>query len=197
VEIAMPKDQVAEAISGIREQWGTVIQDVIAASAGDAQIATRLEPFLNTMSRRDDWRTLVAVLRRILAGERDPMRLLSGLDDTDLVIAGDVLRGLGVDVPLAGLEEEENDGGDMVSLDDFLDMVVAACRPDAPPGLAEQLAEATRGMAMQPDAPSGIRELGRVLNSILAGEREFDLSALPPQLADKVQRVLEVLKGST
>jgi hypothetical protein len=82
----------------------------------------------------------------------------------------------------------------MVSLEDFLAMIVTACHPDAPPGLSEQLAEATCGMATQPDAPSGIRELGRVLNEILAGKREFDLSALPPQLADKVRGVLEALK---
>jgi len=190
----MPGEDVAKAIASIREQWRAVIQDVIAASQGDAQVAARLAPFFNTMSQRDDWRALMAALRRILAGERDPMQLLPGLDDTDVVIAGDVLRGLGVDVPLAGLEEEEDDGGDMVSLDDFLDMVIAACRPDAPPGLADQLSEATRGMATQPDAPSGIREMGRVLNAILAGEREFDLSALPPQLADKVRQVLGALK---
>jgi hypothetical protein len=48
-------------------------------------------------------------------------------------------------------------------------------------------------MATQLNAPSGIRELGRVLNAILAGEREFDLSALPPQLADKVRDVLAAL----
>lgn len=190
----MPEENVAQAMANIREQWGPVIQDVIAASQGDAQIAARLEPFLYTMSQREDWRALMAALRRILAGERDPMQLLSGLDDTDVIIAGDVLRGLGVDVPLVGLEEEADDGGDMVSLDDFLDMVVAACRPDAPPGLAEQLSEATRGMATQVGVPSGIREMGRVLHAILAGEREFDLSALPPQLADKVRQVLEALK---
>ena len=208
----MPKDQIAEAIVSIREQWGPVIRDVIAASTGDAHAprAERLEPFLSAMSQRDDWRALVAVLRRILAGERDPMRLLSGLDDTDLIIAGDVLRGLGTSSlpPIPGEPSEEgrwqgdeghgddghSDDGDMVSLDEFLAMVVRACSPDAPPSLAGQLAEATRGMAAQPDAPSGIRELGRVLNAVLLGEREFDLSALPPQLADKVRGVLEALK---
>ena len=82
----------------------------------------------------------------------------------------------------------------MVRLDDFLNMVVQACRPNAPPGLAEQLDHATRGMATQPNAPSGIRELGRVLNAILAGERDFDLSALPSELADKVRGVLAALQ---
>jgi hypothetical protein len=147
------------------------------------------------MSQKDDWRALIAVLRRILAGERDPLALLPGLDDTDVIIAGDVLRGLGVDVPLAGQEEEEGDDGDMVKLDDFLNMIIAACRPDAPAGLGEQLWKATRGMATQPNAPAGMRELGRALNEILSGERSPDLSALPPQLADKVQGVLDALRS--
>jgi hypothetical protein len=176
-------------IARIREEWGNVIYAVIAACQGDADAAIQLAPFLDEMSCKDDWRALVAVLRRILAGERDPMALLPGLDDTDLIIAGDALRGLGMDVLLAG-QEDDDDDGDMVSLDDFLALIAQACSPDAPAGLHEQLYNATRGMATQLNAPSGIRELGRVLNAILAGEREFDLSALPPQLADKVRDVL-------
>ena len=182
------------AIARIRQQWNDVIHVVVAACEGNAQAASALEPFFDEMSQKDDWRNLVAVLRRILAGERDPLALLPGLDDTDVVIAGDVLRGLGVDVPLAGQEEEEGDTGDMVKLDDFLAMILQACRPDAPPGLGEQLYNATRGMATQPNAPTGIRELGRALNEILSGERAPDLSALPPQLADKVRGVLDALK---
>jgi hypothetical protein len=187
--MTMPSSGIAR----IREEWGNVIYAVIAARQGDADAAAQLASFLDEMSRKDDWRALVAVLRRILAGEHDPMALLPGLDDTDLVIAGDVLRGLGEDVPLGG-QEADDDDGDMVKLDDFLDMVIQACRPDAPPGLTEQLYSATRGMATLLNAPSGIRELGRVLNAILAGEREFDLSALPPQLADKVRDVLAALQ---
>jgi len=186
---------LVQAIAQIREQWGAVIQDGIAACGGDAHAAKRLAPFLDMMSHKDDWRALVAALRRILAGERDPMALLPGLDDTDVIIAGDVLRGLGVDIPLAGQQEEESgDGGDMVSLDNFLNMIVAACRPDAPASLHDQLVTATRGMATQPNAPEGMRELGRVLNAVLAGEREPDLAALSPELETKVRGVLDVLK---
>ncbi len=190
-----PSDRVAAesgSIARIRQQWGDVIQAVVAACLGDTDAATQLAPFLDEMSQQDDWRALVSVLRRILTGERDPVALLPGLDDTDVVIAGDALRGLGVDVPLAG-QEEDDDTGDMVTLDDFLNMVIAACHPDAPAGLFEQLYDATRGMATQPDAPSGIRELGRVLNAILSGERAPDLFALPPELAGKVRGVLQAL----
>ena len=125
--------------------------------------------------------------RRILKGERDPLALFAGLDDTDALIAGDVLRALGVEVPLMG----DEDGGDMVTLDDFLSMIVMACQPDAPEGLAEQLLGATRGMAAQPNVPTGMRELGRVLNAVLSGERNPDLADLPPDLAGKVRKLLE------
>ena len=179
-------------VARIREQWGDIVRAVIAACQGDVDAAAQLGLFFDELSQKDDWRALVAILRRILVGERDPMALLPGLDDTDIVVAGDVLRGLGVDVPLAG-QEEKDDGGDMVTLDDFLNMVAQACRPGAPPGLGEQLYGATRGMATQPNAPAGIRELGRVLNAILSGKRDPDLAALPPELADKVRGVLQAI----
>jgi hypothetical protein len=184
----MPDTQL-EAIARIRAQWEDVVQTVIAACQGDAHSAAQLPPFLDQMSRQDDWRALADALRRILNGERDPIALFVSLDDTDALIAGDVLRALGVEVPLMG----DEDGGDMVTLDDFLSMIVMACRPDAPDDLAEQLLGATRGMAAQPTAPAGMRELGRVLNAILSGERNPDLADLPPDLADKVRGVLAQL----
>ena len=186
--------QVTEAIARIRDEWGPIIQAMIVTCEGNPPASDQLSQFFERMSQKDDWRKLVAVLRRILAGERDPLALLPGLDDTDVIIAGDVLRGLGIDVPTAGLEEEEDDGGDMVSLDDFLDMIVVACQPGAPRAMQEQLFNATRGMATQPNAPAGLCELGRVLNAILKGEREPDLSALPLELAEKARGVLEELK---
>jgi hypothetical protein len=188
----VPTENLCEAMARIRAEWGPVVQDVIAASQGDALIAARLSPFLSAMERKPDWRVLVGVLRRIIAGERDPLQLLPGLDDTDVVIAGDVLRGLGVAVPVAGLDEEDDDG-DVVRLDDFLELVAYASRPDAPAELREQLVRATRGMATQPNAPAGLRELGRILHSILAGERQPDLSVLPPELEARVRQMLEGL----
>ena len=182
----MPDTQL-EAIARIRAQWKDVAQAVIAVCQGDTDAAAQLSRTLDQMSRKDDWRALADALRRILNGERDPIALFASLDDTDALIAGDVLRALGVEVPLMG----DEDGGDMVTLDDFLSMIVAACQPDAPDGLAEQLLGATHGMAAQPTAPAGMRELGRVLNAILSGERNPDLADLPLDLADKVHKLLE------
>ena len=86
-----------------------------------------------------------------------------------------------------------DDDGKMVSLEDFLQQVVRACKLDAPAGLAEQMHAATRGMATQADASPEIRELGRVLNQILSGERNPDLGTLHPQLAEAVRKVLAQL----
>ncbi len=181
---------IAQAIAKIREQWNGVHQNIAAACDGSPEARAQLASFFAQMEKKDEWRALIPVLRRIVAGERDPLVLLRGLDDTDTLIAGDALRGLGVDVPLAGLEEEEGDGK-MVTLDDFFQQVVHACKPDAPPGLTEQMQTATRGMATQPNLQPELRELGRVLNQIVSGERNPDLSTLHPQLAEAVRKILE------
>lgn len=115
---------------------------------------------------------------------------------------GDVLRGLGVDVPtsppappLAGEGSGEGSHDDeMVSLDQFLNQVVRACKPDAPAELKERLHKATIGMATQPSLQPELRELGRVLNQILSGERHPDVNTLHPQLADVVRGMLAELE---
>jgi hypothetical protein len=149
-----------------------------------------VQPFLDEIAHQDDWRDLVAVLRRILDGERDPNALLAGLDDADTIIAGDVLQALGVEVS-APPPAEEAQG---MTLDALLDLVAQACRPDAPAGLAEQLHALTRGISTDASMPDDIRALGRVLNAILSGERAPDLSALPPALAEAVRGMLAALQ---
>ena len=178
----------------VREQWGQVIQAVVAACGGNQEAGKPLAAFLTQMEQKDDWRTLVGVLRRILAGERDALTLLRGLDETDTLVAGEVLRGLGVDVPLAGADDDDDDDK-MVSLDQFIQNVIVACKPGAPDGLAMQLHRATMGMAMQPNLQPELREFGRVLSQVLAGERNPDLSALHPQLAEAVRGVLQAIES--
>jgi hypothetical protein len=80
--------------------------------------------------------------------------------------------------------------GQAITLDQLLALVARAGRPDAPPGLAEQLFGLTRTMAAAPEAPPEVRALGRVLNHVLSGERNPDLSGLPPELADAVRAIL-------
>ena len=182
-----------EPIARIHQQWAPVIQAVVAACGGNTQAAAQLEPLLAQLSTQDDWRRLVAALRRILAGERDPAALLPGLDPTDLLIASDVLHGLGVDIASPPPHLGEGPGEGAMSLDNLFGMVALACTPDAPPGLAEQLHGLTHTIATDPNAPPEFRALGRVLNAVLSGERAPDTSALPPELADKVREMLAAL----
>jgi hypothetical protein len=69
-------------------------------------------------------------------------------------------------------------------------LVAMACSPGAPAGLGEQLFGLTRGLAGDSRLPAEIRSLGRVLNKVLAGVRDPDLSALPPDLAGQVRAML-------
>ncbi len=187
---------VSQQIALIREQWSAVTRAMITACRGDADAAQRLAPFLDEMEQKEDWRVLTGVLRRILAGERRASVLFDGLDDTDTLIAGDILSGLGVNVsPVLEGEGEGDEHGDMISLEDFLKLVAQACQPNAPAGLAEQLLGATHGMAMQDNLPPELRELGRVLNEILSGERSPDLSTLPEELAGAVRALLTDISG--
>jgi hypothetical protein len=189
----LDENQAERAVAEVREQWGTVIQAIIATGTGNPDASNSLAPFFDQMEQKEEWRALIGVLRRILAGEREPLVLLRGLDPTDTLVAGDVLRGLGVDVPLAGQVESAKDDGKMVSLEQFVQQVVRACKPDAPEGMAQQMLTATRGMALQPNLTPELREMGRVLNQILSGNHDPDLSALHPQLSEIVRRVLTEL----
>ncbi len=66
------------------------------AAATDPEARTALDALLAPVADTEDWRVLVAVLRRIHDGERDPATLLPGLDDIDTAIARralDVLDG--------------------------------------------------------------------------------------------------------
>lgn len=186
----MQSAEAQDLIARIRQQWGPVVQAVVAACEGDAEAAAKLSPLLEQLSQQDAWRNLVAALRRILSGERDAESLLSGLDATDTLIASDVLRALGVEV-----SAPVGEGSEAMTLDDLLALVASACRTDAPAGLSERLHAATRAMSMDANVPDEIRALGRALNAILSGERDPDLSALPPELADKVRELLVKVKG--
>jgi hypothetical protein len=68
-----------------------VIAAVVATTEGDEDTAAGLQPLLDQLGATDDWAALVAVLRRILAGERGE-HLLTGLDPVDTAIARETLR---------------------------------------------------------------------------------------------------------
>ena len=90
-----PHDGIARHL----ERWDPVITAVAAACQGDQDAAAELGPFLDEQAKQPDWAALVAVLRRILGGERGE-GLLDGLDPVDTAIAGQILT------RLAGGEQE-------------------------------------------------------------------------------------------
>jgi tetratricopeptide (TPR) repeat protein len=83
-----------QALARLLEQWQSVIAAVAAAAQGDAEATRQLAPFLDQMGATTDWGNLVAALRRVLAGERDPEALAEGLDTTDRVILAATLAAL-------------------------------------------------------------------------------------------------------
>ena len=71
------------------QKWEPVIAATVAVAAGNAE-ATELGPVLDHFAQQEDWAALVAVLRRILDGERGD-GLLDGLDPIDTAIASQIL----------------------------------------------------------------------------------------------------------
>ncbi len=193
-------------IARILDQWEPVIEDMATACGDDGAEAgaarARLEPFLQQIGEEDDWRALVAALRRILAGERDESALVWELDATDHLIVDAVLERLALTQPLPRAGEEPEGGAEysaraedsepqteQITLDEFLALVARACQPDER-DLNAQMYVSARRMAEAEDAPAWQHALGDVLMSILDGQREPDLAALPEALADKVRAIV-------
>ena len=166
------------------------IRAVVAAKQGDKDAREQVQNMCSQMAETD-YRTLPPVIERILNDETDFELLRMGLDRMDAYIIRIILSGGETPQPAASSqppEQQEQEEG--MSLEKFLELVGLACRPEAPAGLAEQLHGATRAMAQDPDAPAEMRALGQVLNQILSGEREPDLSLLPQSLANAVHALL-------
>ena len=61
------------------QQLAALAEATVAAARGDPDATNALQPLLEALAAHRDWVALAAVLRRILAGERDPA-LRDGLD---------------------------------------------------------------------------------------------------------------------
>jgi tetratricopeptide (TPR) repeat protein len=81
--------QITQAV----QQWEPMIEAIVAACKGNQEAAQKLEPVLQKFGETNDWRNLVAVLRRLLASERGP-QLTEGLDRTDTAIVQKILAQL-------------------------------------------------------------------------------------------------------
>lgn len=179
----------ADSIQRIREEWALVVAAMVAACQGNEQAGQELAPFLDNMDQQDDWRNLVGILRRILASERDPEALLTGLDDTDTVTVLDILRGLGVELGDSDASEEDSEP-EGVTWEQLVDLVGVASQPGAPAGMGEQLFALTHQLSGDFRTPGELLALSRVLNRVLAGDRKPDLAGLPPAMAARVQEML-------
>jgi tetratricopeptide (TPR) repeat protein len=76
------------------EAWEPIIGAIAAVASGAGQLDPEADEFLTATAASADWGALVAVLRRILAGERDPAALTAGLDDIDTAIVRTTLTRL-------------------------------------------------------------------------------------------------------
>ncbi len=178
-------------LTHLRQQWQPVIEVVIIAAQAEGRRPEGLDTLLEQLDESDDWHELAGALRRIVEGERAPQALFPGLSGAEALIVGEVLRGLGVETGTPRMLGPEAEGpGREVNLDDLFTMVAQASRPDAPPEMGEQLHAITDRVARDPEAPDELRALCRVLNRVLAGDRDPDLSDLPPGLAQRARRML-------
>jgi tetratricopeptide (TPR) repeat protein len=188
-------------------KWEPVIQAVVAVCNGDTQVMQQLEPFFQRMETTDDWRNLIPVIRRILAGERG-IELTEGLDRTDAAIVRRILGLLAGEErpppqpsPLQGegaapspFEGEGRGEGQSegLSLEQLLNLVIAGVKGDAQAGQAAyQFAQALQ----QPGAPPELQAIGKGLQRVLEGLRgEEAVAGLPDQAAEIVRLVLGRVK---
>jgi hypothetical protein len=190
----------------ILRQWEPVTRAVVAACNGNARAAQELEPFLQSMESKEDWRNLIPILRRIMAGERG-VELTEELDRTDAAIVRRILGLLAQPSPPAPLPKsgegsapppspsqgEGRDEGEGLTLEDILNLVVAGAKGDAPAGgQAYQIAQA---LQQDRNAPPEIRALGKGLQNVLEGLRGAEaVRGLPPEAAELVRVVLAQLE---
>jgi tetratricopeptide (TPR) repeat protein len=88
---------------------------------------------------------------------------------------------------LDGKDEEGKDAGTTVQ--DFVRGAIQAARAHDPQ--VQRYFEAASKLARDEDAPAELRALGKVLQKILAGVKNPDLSQLPEELARLVKEELE------
>jgi len=151
----------------------------VAAADGDGDQLRRaaddfLDQYLNRHADDADWAALVAVLRRIRAGERDPAALSEGLDEIDTAILTRALAARDGSNPIDpmlwatdsddGTDEDGDETGDGDS-ERFVAAVVAAAHGD--PNAVAAVSPVLDEMDTDPD----YRPLAGALRAIIAGER--------------------------
>lgn len=179
------------------KQWEPVIAAVVAACQGNEEAKNQLEPFLEQQGQTADWRNLIAVIRRIMNGERDG-NIVEGLDSTDALIVTRILQGLSGDAesPAANRQpstvnnqpQQQQQG---LTLPQLLELVERAASGDKE--LGGHLFTAFQQMARGDDPFQSA--LGNVLLRVLIGDKNPSLDGLPDEVASAVRGMLGRLRN--
>lgn len=167
----------------IDAHMGLIHRVVIACQKADA--VPDLEEILK-QAEQNDWKQLVATIRKILAGSRSEA-LLKGLDEEDQVIITSILRGLQNPETLPDLTKTI-DGG-------MAAPGIAAMVRGAREGNIETL-QMLGGMAQQMlQAGGDMARLSGILRPMIEGERDADklTSGMGPEGEKLVVKILEEL----
>ena len=172
----------------IQSHAGVIVQ--VVQCIGNPELQPQVEEILQ-VSEKNGWGDLVAVIRRIIKGERDES-LLVGLDEEDSTIAAAILQGIQNPATLPDPNKPA-------------DASMAA------PGLAHMIHQAATGspqaleiisqMAEQMSQAGGdMKNLGGIIRKMINGERDpktlaKGMGAQGRQLVDSILEELHQLGG--
>jgi hypothetical protein len=172
----------------IQAHAGVIVQ--VVQAIGNPQLLPQTEEILR-VSEQNGWGDLVAVIRRIINGERDT-NLLNGLDEEDATIAGAILEGLQNPATLP-------------------DPNKPADASQAAPGIAHMVHQAASGNAealqivsnmaeQMSQAPGDMKMLGGIIRKLINGERDpkelaRGMGVQGRQLVDDILEELHKLAG--
>ena len=179
----LPVDDAIDLQSHL-DRWEPRIAAIVAAVGGDLDAAEAIDGLLDQLANTRDWATLVAAVRAILAGQRDPDRLLAGLDPIDTAIVARTLDALAGRVTLNPAPAESPPSPEEL-VQALAGAIAAAVRgdPDATDAVNQQLDEWA--------ASTDWAALAAALRRVLAGER--DHQQLLADLDDVDTRIVEAV----
>src|SRR5664280_1018002 len=179
----------------IRDRSEPVLAAIHAAAGGDQGALQQVEEVLNGLADREDWAALAGVLRRVIAGDRDPETLLADLDPVDTAIVTRLLDALAGRVQLAANPIREATAAGAQALVDRwepeLAAILAATAGDQ--AVTQQVDEVLDRCADSEDWAA----LAGVLRRVIAGDRDPEslLADLDPVATAIVTRLLDALAG--
>ncbi len=189
----MPDEQLYDPQRAV-EKWEPLLAGIVVATDGDPAVAEDVQRALDRLIDSPDWGALVVVLRQVLAGEREPQSLLSGLNPVDTAIVTRLLDALAGRTELhPGSPASSADGGTGQELPEqwqqTMAMVIAAVQGDQ--SAVQALQPLLEQLTDDPDWAA----LATALRAVLAGDRDPDrlLVGLDEFDTTVVQTILAVL----